>query len=97
MTEAMPVMLAMASYLGTILEALDDARMQKLLAAEHGGFNDSYAETYALTGNPRWRRLAERIYHRQVLDPLAEQGRLARPSRQHPDPQADRPGAHSTS
>ena len=71
--EAMPVMLAMAGYLGTILEGLDDTQMQKLLAAEHGGLNDSYAETYALTGNPRWRRLAERIYHRKVLTPLAVQ------------------------
>ena len=69
--EAMPVMLGVAAYLGTILEGLDDAQMQKLLAAEHGGLNDSYAETYALTGNPRWRRIAERIYHRKVLAPLA--------------------------
>lgn len=68
---AMPVMLGMAGYLATILEGLDDAQMQKLLAAEHGGLNDSYAETYALTGNSRWRRLAERIYHRKVLAPLA--------------------------
>lgn len=69
--EAMPVMLGVADYLGTILEGLDDAQMQKLLAAEHGGLNDSYAETYALTGNPRWRRIAERIYHQKVLAPLA--------------------------
>nr|WP_243852957.1 glycoside hydrolase family 127 protein [Sphingomonas naasensis] len=69
--EAMPVMLGVAGYLGTILEGLDDAQMQKLLAAEHGGLNDSYAETWALTGNPRWRRIAERIYHRKVLAPLA--------------------------
>ena len=68
---AMPVMLGMAGYLAAILEGLDDAQMQKLLAAEHGGLNDSYAETYALTGDPRWLRLAERIRHRAVLDPLA--------------------------
>ena len=69
---AMPVMLGMAGYLATILEGLDEAQMQKLLAAEHGGLNDSYAETYALTGDPRWLRLAERIRHRAVLDPLTE-------------------------
>ena len=69
--EAMPVMLAMAGYLGTILEGLDDTQMQKLLAAEHGGLNDSYAETYALTGDPRWRRISQRIYHQKVLAPLA--------------------------
>ncbi len=70
--EARPVMLGMAGYLAPILEGLDDAAMQKLLAAEYGGLNDSYAETYALTGDPRWLRLAERIRDRKILDPLTE-------------------------
>ena len=70
--EARPVMLAMAAYLGDIVERLDEAKLQLLLQAEHGGLNDSYAETYALTGDPRWLRLAERIRHRKVLDPLTE-------------------------
>lgn len=68
--EARPVMLAMAAYLGDIVERLDETKLQLLLQAEHGGLNDSYAETYALTGDPRWLRLAERIRHRKVLDPL---------------------------
>jgi hypothetical protein len=70
--EAMPVMLGMADYLASILEGLSDPQMQKLLAAEYGGLNDSYAETYALTGNRRYLALAERIRDRKVLDPLAE-------------------------
>ena len=69
---AMPVMLAMADYLATILEGLDETQMQRLLVAEHGGLNESYADTYALTGDSRWLRLAERIRDRRVLDPLAE-------------------------
>lgn len=69
---ARPVMLGMACYLATILEGLDDAQLQRLLAAEYGGLNDSYAETFALTGDPRWLKLAERIRDRRVLDPLAE-------------------------
>jgi len=71
--EAMPVMLAMADYLGLILEGLSDEQMQQLLTAEYGGLNDSYAETYAMTGNERWLRLAERIRDRRILDPLAAQ------------------------
>lgn len=71
-TAARPVMLGMAGYLATIIEGLDDAKLQTLLAAEHGGLNDSYAETYALTGDPRWLRVAERIRHKKVLDPLTE-------------------------
>lgn len=69
---AMPVMLAMADYLAEILEGLSDDQMQKLLVAEYGGLNDSYAETYALTGNRRYLALAERIRDRKVLDPLTE-------------------------
>ena len=75
---AMPVMLALATYLAGVLEPLTDEQMQRVLAAEHGGLNESYAETYALTGDPRWLRLAERIRHKAVLDPLAaRQDRLA--------------------
>ncbi|WP_439635375.1 beta-L-arabinofuranosidase domain-containing protein [Oceanicaulis sp.] len=68
---ARPVLLGMAAYLAEILEGLDDSQMQTLLAAEHGGLNEVYAELYALTGERRWLTLAERIRHRSVLDPLA--------------------------
>ncbi|TDN82308.1 glycoside hydrolase family 127 protein [Stakelama pacifica] len=75
---AMPVLIGMAGYLGTILEGLSEAQMQTLLKAEYGGLNEAYAETYALTGNPRWLRIAEKIYDHRVLDPLAgEQDKLA--------------------
>jgi DUF1680 family protein len=67
---ARPVMLGMADYLAAIIEGLDETRLQTLLQAEHGGLNDAYAETYELTGDRRWLRLAERIRHRKVLDPL---------------------------
>ena len=71
--EAAPVLLGMADYLAVILEGLDEAQMQTLLAAEHGGLNEAYADLHALTGDRRWLDLAERIRHRAVLDPL-EQG-----------------------
>lgn len=68
---ARDVMLGMAGYLAKILESLDERRMQELLAAEHGGLNETYAETFAITGDDRWLALAKRIRHRAVLDPLA--------------------------
>lgn len=74
---AMPIMLGLADYLGTILEGLDEAELQQVLNAEHGGLNEAYADTFDLTGNPRWLRLARRIFHRAVLDPIvAEEDRL---------------------
>ncbi|AHE53197.1 hypothetical protein NX02_07355 [Sphingomonas sanxanigenens DSM 19645 = NX02] len=75
---ALPIALGLSAYLAGVLEPLDDAQMQQVLRAEHGGLNDSYAETYALTGDPRWLRMAEKIRHKAVLDPLAaEQDKLA--------------------
>ncbi|WP_193742874.1 glycoside hydrolase family 127 protein [Sphingobium bisphenolivorans] len=75
---AMPILLGLAGYLADVLEPLSEEQMQRVLHAEHGGLNESYADTYALTGNARWLRLAEKIRHRAVLDPLAaRQDRLA--------------------
>lgn len=75
---ALPIALGLSAYLAGVLEPLDDAQMQQVLRAEHGGLNDSYAETHALTGDPRWLRMAKKIRHKAVLDPLAmEQDRLA--------------------
>ncbi len=74
---ALPIMLALAGYLAGVFEPLTDAQMQQVLRAEHGGLNESYAETYALTGDTRWLRMAEKIRHKAVLDPLtAEHDRL---------------------
>jgi len=67
---AMPVLLGIAGYLADVLEGLDDDQIQRVLAAEYGGLNETYADTYALTDNPRWLRLAQRFYHRAVLDPV---------------------------
>jgi DUF1680 family protein len=67
---ALPVLLAMAGYLAGVLEPLTDAQMQHVLRAEHGGLNESFADLHAITGTPRWLRLAEKIRHKAVLDQL---------------------------
>lgn len=67
---ALPIAVKAAGYLAGVLEPLSDAQMQQVLRAEHGGLNECFAETYALTGNARWLRLAEKIRHKAVLDPL---------------------------
>ena len=68
--EAMPVLTGMSDHLAGVLEPLGEEQMQKLLESEHGGLNESFADASELTGNARYLRLAERIRHRAVLDPL---------------------------
>jgi len=70
--DALKVALGLADYLGTIIEGLDDTQLQNFLHAEHGGINEAYAELYSRTQDPRWLKLAERLYHKGVLTPLAE-------------------------
>jgi DUF1680 family protein len=69
---ALGIALALGGYIDRVFAALDDAQVQKMLDCEHGGINESFAELYARTGDRRWLRLAERIRHRKILDPLTE-------------------------
>lgn len=69
---ALPVAIGLGTFIAEVFDKLDEAQMQTVLDCEHGGINESFAELYARTGNPRWLRLAERLRHRKVLDPLAQ-------------------------
>ncbi|MBI1683785.1 beta-L-arabinofuranosidase domain-containing protein [Caulobacter hibisci] len=71
--QALQVVTGLGAYFEKVFAALDDAQMQTLLGCEYGGLNESYAELYARTKDARWLVVAERIYDRKVLDPLAAQ------------------------
>jgi DUF1680 family protein len=71
--QALTVATGLAEYFARVFEALDDTQLQLMLNCEYGGLNESYAELYARTGNQRWLAVAERIYDRKVLEPLAAQ------------------------
>jgi DUF1680 family protein len=43
-----------------------------MLNTEHGGMNEVLADIYALTGDSRFLRLAQRFCHRALLDPLTQ-------------------------
>lgn len=67
---ALSILIGMATYFATIVEGLSDAQVQTLLRAEHGGINEAFAETFAITNNRRWLQVAEKLRHKAVLDPL---------------------------
>lgn len=50
---------------------LSDEQLQKMLAVEHGGINEAMANLYARTGDEKHLEAARRLFHKQVLDPLA--------------------------
>lgn len=67
---ALPIAIALGGYIDRVFAALDEDQVQKVLDCEHGGINESFAELHARTRDRKWLRLAERIRHRKVLDPL---------------------------
>jgi DUF1680 family protein len=70
--QALQVALGLAGYVDRVFSALNAEQVQQVLACEHGGINESFAELYARTQDKRWLALAQRLYHSKVMVPLAE-------------------------
>ncbi len=70
--QAMAIATGLGGYIDKVFAALNDEQVQKMLACEYGGLNESFAELHARTGDARWLRLAERIYDKRNLDPLTQ-------------------------
>lgn len=68
---ALAVVRALADWAERTTARLGEEQFQRMLAAEHGGMNESLAELAARTGDGRYLKLARRFHHRAVLDPLA--------------------------
>ena len=71
--QAMEVLTGLATYFADVFDALNEEQMQKMLACEYGGLNESYAELYVRTKNDLWLKISERLYDHRVLDPLEQQ------------------------
>jgi uncharacterized protein len=69
--KALAVAVRLADWADRVVGRLTDEQFQRMLAAEHGGMNESLAELYARTGDEKYLRLSRRFHHRAVLDPLA--------------------------
>ncbi|MDV6330347.1 glycoside hydrolase family 127 protein [Asticcacaulis sp. 201] len=76
--KAIPVAVGLSIYIDKVFAALNDQQVQTVLDCEHGGINDSFAELYQRTQDPRWLKLSQRLYHHRVMDPMvAREDKLA--------------------
>jgi DUF1680 family protein len=69
--KALGIAQGLGGYIDGVFAQLDDEQVQKVLDCEHGGINESFAELHGRTRDARWLRLAERLRHKKILDPLA--------------------------
>lgn len=66
------VLIRLADWGVVATRPLTDAQFETMLATEHGGMNEIYADLYAMTGKPDYRTLSQRFSHKAVMEPLAK-------------------------
>lgn len=71
-SKAKEIVLGLTDWACGKFKNLTDAQWQQMIYCETGGMNDALYNVYAISGNPEHLALAEKFYHKLVLDPLAE-------------------------
>ncbi len=71
--KAKEVVVKFADWADHITSGLNDEQLQKMLACEFGGMNDALLNVYAITANKKYLEVADRFYHKAIMDPLANQ------------------------
>ena len=70
--QALDVAMKLADWVGWRTSRLSYPHMQMVLGTEFGGLPEALANLYTITGAERYLATAQRFYHAQVLDPLAD-------------------------
>ncbi len=72
-TQARDVLVHLGDWCVNLTSELSDEQMQQMLNQEHGGMNEVLADIYAITGDQKYLKTAERFNHHAILDPLIHQ------------------------
>ena len=70
--QALDVAMKLADWVEWRTSRLTYAHMQMVLGTEFGGMPEALANLYTITGAERYLATAQRFYHAEVLDPLAD-------------------------
>lgn len=71
--KSLMIAIKLANWLNGIFSHLSDEQMEQMMICEYGGMNEVLADLYADTCDTKYLKLAERFWHRLVLDPLSVQ------------------------
>lgn len=68
--EAKDMLIALTDWMAGIVGNLTDEQVQQMLASEHGGLNEIFADVAVISGDKKYLDLAHRFSHKAILDPL---------------------------
>ncbi len=69
---ALGILFGIARWIEEESKTVSDVAFQKMLDREHGGMNEIFADLFMISGDQKFRLLAEKFSHRALLEPLAE-------------------------
>jgi hypothetical protein len=61
-----------AGWINNRFSELNDDQIQEILNCEFGGINESLLDLYSYTGEEKFKKLAEKLYHRNIIEPISE-------------------------
>ncbi|TQR96805.1 glycoside hydrolase family 127 protein [Paenibacillus ottowii] len=70
--KALAMEIKLGDWLEDVFQGLNDEQMQQVLHCEFGGMNEVLTDLAEQSGEKRFLNLAERFYHGEVLDDLAD-------------------------
>lgn len=70
--KAKKMLIKLTDWMLKITSQLSDAQIQEMLKSEHGGLNETFADVYEITKDPRYLTLAKRFSDQRILNPLLE-------------------------
>lgn len=68
--KAKEILIKLGDWFIELIRPLSEEQIQKILATEHGGINESFADLYIITKDKKYLETAEKISHRAFLNPL---------------------------
>ena len=70
--DARQMLVHLTDWMLQVVSGLSDEQIQRMLASEHGGLNETFADVYGITGDKKYLRLAHQFSDRQMLQPMLD-------------------------
>lgn len=68
--QAKDIVIKLGDWFIELIRPLSEEQIQKVLATEHGGINESFADLYRITKDKKYLEAAEKLSHKAFLNPL---------------------------
>lgn len=70
--KAKSILIQLGDWFIELIRPLSDEQIQRVLATEHGGINESFADLYSITKDKKYLQTAEKLSHKAFLNPLLQ-------------------------